>query len=334
VPNIIAIGASAGGVDALRQIVRPLPADLQAAIFVVMHISPLAPSVLPQILNDAGAMTAAAAVEGERIQPGRIYVAPSDHHMLIEPGVVRLTRGPRENRFRPAIDPLFRTVARAYGSRVLGIVLTGLLGDGAVGLQVIKSERGRTMVQEPGDAMFSSMPLTAMRSTSVDFVLPAAEMPARIVDLVREPWKDMEPARAGELARIDETPEGEKLKQDERVLGKPSAFSCPDCTGTLWELQDGDVLRFRCRVGHAYSADGVRAGYSDSVEAALWSAVRALEESAALERRLAEQASGRGSDAVAARFNDVAVGREQQAALIREMLLSGKKADEPEIYEA
>ncbi len=199
-PNIVVIGASAGGMEAIRQILRPLPADLQAAIFVVVHLSPAAPSKLPTILNRAGPLTAVAAVDGAPIQPSRVYVAPPDHHMLIEPGYIRLTRGPHENWLRPAIDPLFRTAARAYRSRVLGIVLSGMLGDGTAGLESVKSEGGKAIVQDPKEAQFGSMPLRAMRAVSVDFVLPAAEIGQKLLALVQEPWKDTVPARGRDVA--------------------------------------------------------------------------------------------------------------------------------------
>src|SRR5262249_37244138 len=151
------IGASAGGLDALREIVRPLPADFQAALFVVMHVSAESPSVLPNILAGVGKLNAVHPEDGEEIMPSHIYVAPPDHHMLIEPGKIRITHGPRENRHRPAIDPLFRTAARSYGQRVLGIVLSGNLEDGTVGLHIIKSEGGTTIVQDPNDATFPGM---------------------------------------------------------------------------------------------------------------------------------------------------------------------------------
>ena len=165
-PNIIVIGASAGGVQALREIVSPLPANFTAAIFVVMHVGANAPSVIPQILNGAGALPAEHASDGDRILPSRIYVAPPDRHLLIEPGRVRVTRGPRENRHRPAVDPLFRSAARSYGPRVLGIVLTGNLDDGTVGLHIIKSEGGIAIVQDPNEAAFPSMPRNAIRSVN------------------------------------------------------------------------------------------------------------------------------------------------------------------------
>lgn len=322
-PNIIVIGASAGGVNALRQIVRSLPEKLQAALFVVMHVPADSPSLLPDILSAAGALKAQHAKDGARILPSRIYVAPPDHHMLIEAGRIRLTRGPQENRHRPAVDPLFRTAARTYGPRVLGIVLSGNLDDGTIGLHVIKSEGGVTIVQDPDEAMFSSMPWNAIRSVKPDFILTADAIATKILELAVGPWK----AKAAAPQAGVRTPEGEKMREeeDERVGGKPSAFTCPDCNGTLWELEEGDLLHFRCRVGHAFSENGMHNGNSDAVEAALWSALRSLEESAALERRLAHQAALRNDPASAARFNEIASGREQQALTIRRMLLSEEK---------
>jgi two-component system, chemotaxis family, protein-glutamate methylesterase/glutaminase len=329
-PNIIVIGASAGGVEPLRQVVRALPPDLQAAIFIVMHVSPLNPSMLPSILRTPKGLKVSAAVDGASIAPGHVYVAQPDLHLLVEPGYIHLTRGPRENRHRPAIDPLFRSAARAYGPRVLGIVLTGMLDDGALGLHIIKAEGGIAIVQEPDEAMFDSMPLNAIKAANVDYVLKVADIPGKIVELVREPWQPVESARAKDILREFPRPEGEKMSEqyDERMNGKPSIFTCPDCSGTLWEVEDGDLLRFRCRVGHAFSPEAMRNGYTDSVEGALWSAVRILEESASLERRLAADAAARGDELTADRFSDVALGREEQAAMIRDMLMSKRSPEE------
>ena len=188
-PNIIVIGASAGGVDPLRAIIGPLPADLQAAIFVVMHISPWSPTVLPNILGLAARMRVSAAEEGRPIEPSNVYVAQPDLHLLVEPGYIHLTRDPRENRHRPAIDPLFRSAARSYGSRVLGIILTGMLNDGAQGLSIIKAEGGTTIVQDPEDALFESMPRNAIEASDVDYILKPVQIPQLIMKLVRCPWK-------------------------------------------------------------------------------------------------------------------------------------------------
>jgi len=334
VPNIVVIGASAGGIEVLRSIARSLPRDLQAAIFVVTHMASSTPSVLSKILRCPGGIRVSPAVDGEPIEPSRIYVATPDLHLLVEPGRVRLTRGPRENRQRPAVDPLFRTAAHAYGSRVLGIVLSGLLDDGALGLYIVKSEGGTAMVQDPNEAMFDSMPRKALAIVDVDYVLKAAEMPQVIEDLAKEPWRPVEPERARAVRRQVLGPEDERMSKadDEREMGKPSMFTCPDCSGTLWEVQEGDLTRFRCRVGHAFSPESMRDGYRDDIEGALWTAVRTLEESAAFERKLASLASDRADEKTANRFLDVAASREQQAEIIRELLMkkdeSGREAKE------
>lgn len=328
--NIIVIGASAGGLEPLRSIIGKLPANLQAALFVVMHLSPTAPSVLSNILRPRGGIDVQAAVDQEPIVPSRVYVAQPDLHLLIEPGYVRLTRGPRENRHRPAIDPLFRTAARAYGSRVLGIVLTGMGDDGSQGLQIIKSEGGTTIVQDPEEAMFPSMPNSAIKASAVDYVVRSAEIPKMIINLAKERWHDVTPSKAKDILAEHPRAEGEKLSEeyDERKMGKPSMYTCPDCSGTLWEVMEGDTLRFRCRVGHAFSPEAMRDGYSESVEGALWTAVRVLEESAALERRLAGDAASRGDQFTADRFADAATGREEQAAIIRDLLMSKENKEQ------
>jgi two-component system chemotaxis response regulator CheB len=330
VPNIIVVGASAGGLDPLRTILEPMPPDLQAAIFIVTHLSPLSPGLMPQILQKSTLLEVIAAEDGNPIVPGRVYVAPPDRHLLLEPGRTRLTRGPKENRQRPAIDVLFRTAARAYGARVAAVVLTGRMGDGTTGIHVIKHEGGVVIVQDPQDAEYPSMPESAMSTGLVDVVLPAREIPAKLVELVREPWEAIEPARSKSVSQESPKPEGEKMSQeeDEREKGKPSQFTCPDCNGTLWEYEDGDMFRFRCRVGHAYSGDGMRTGYNESVESALWSAVRSLEESAALEESLASKAEWRGDHHSAENFRQIAKDRQEQAAVIRSMLLSKNKPDE------
>src|SRR5262249_39934769 len=246
------------------------------------------------------------------------------------PGYVRVTRGPRENLHRPAIDPLFRSAARAYGPRVIGIVLTGMLDDGALGLHIVKSEGGIAIVQDPQEARFESMPRSAMKTVEVDYVLKITDMPKKIIELAREPWQAVEPSRAKDILREFPRPEGEKMSEqnDERMSGKPSMFTCPDCSGTLWEVQEGDLLRFRCRVGHAFSPESMRDGYTESIEGALWSAVRILEESASLERTLAADAGLPGDNLTAQRFSDIALGREEEAGIIRDMLMSKSNPEE------
>jgi two-component system chemotaxis response regulator CheB len=331
--DIIVVGASAGGVEALQVLMRGLPADLPAAVFVVLHMSADAPSLLPQILNRAGPLPVAAAVDNERIVPGRVYVAVPDRHLLIERGRVCLVRGPKENRARPSVDPLFRSAARDYGSRVIGVVLTGALDDGTSGLQAIKARGGLTVVQDPAEALYAGMPGSAAEHVAVDYCMPLTEIPALLARLAVEPAPDdaaypVAPNLDLEV-RIAES-DMEALDNGE-VPGTPSVFACPECHGTLWEIQDGNLLRFRCRVGHAYSAESMLAEHDDALEAALWSALRALEESVALAKRMAASAREHNHPLLVARYEQRAHAQEQHAWMLRGVLNGGKreKQDQP-----
>jgi two-component system chemotaxis response regulator CheB len=320
--DLIVVGASAGGVEALSTLVAGLPADLAATVCIVLHIPPTATSLLPMILGRAGPLPVSAAQDGAPLRQGQVYVAPPDHHLLIESGYLRVVRGPRENRSRPAIDPMFRTAARSYGPRVIGVVLTGALDDGTVGLRAIKERGGIAIVQDPADAYFPDMPRSALRNVAVDYRLPVAAMGAVLAVVAREPAPpDAAFPLSPELeieSRIAEREMGSM--EENQMLGIPSAFACPECHGTLWEVHDGDLVRYRCRVGHAYSAESMLAEHTDSLEAALWAALRALEESAALTRRLAIQAESHHQHRAAARFGARAAEREEHAAVLREVL--------------
>jgi two-component system chemotaxis response regulator CheB len=324
--DILVVGASAGGVEALSEMVRGLPSDLPAAVFVVLHVPAHATSVLPRILSHAGRLPAAHAGEGEPIRPGRLYVAPPDHHMLLRPGHVYLSRGPRENSHRPAVDPLFRTAARAYGVRVVGVLLSGALDDGTAGLAAIKRRGGTAVVQNPNEALFSGMPRSAIESVEVDHVVSLAEISPLLSRLTREPVKE-----EAEEPVSDEMEQETKMEafdlsafEDREHPGTPSMFGCPECGGTLWEMQEGELIRFRCRVGHAYSTDSLLAEQSEALEAALWSAFRALEESASLARRMAARARERAQPLSAARFAEQAKDAHERAALVRQLLLKGE----------
>lgn len=321
--DIIVVGASAGGVEALTQLVRDLPADLPAALFVVLHLPAQRTSVLPRILNRCGRLPASHPTDGEALRMGRIYVAPPNYHLLVKRGVVRVIRGPHENGHRPAVDPLFRTAARAYGPRVIGVILSGVLDDGTAGLLAIKNCGGTAIVQDPADAMYAGMPTSAIENVAIDHVLPAARIGDLLDRLAREP-ADEEGARAvsDEMERETEIEEMDRaaLQGNDRP-GTPSTFACPDCGGTLWELRDGEILRFRCRVGHAHSAHALLAAQSDTLDAALWTALRALEESASLARRLADRAAKRGHTQGRARFEQQAREAEDRATVIRNALL-------------
>ncbi len=317
--DIIVVGASAGGIETLRELVKALPADLPAAIFVAMHLAAGATSVLPELLRRAGKLPAAHAVHGQPIEQGRIYVAPPDHHLLLHRGHVRLGRGPRENRCRPAVDPLFRTAAHHFYTRVIGVVLSGNLDDGTAGLAAIKLRGGVAVVQDPGDALYPGMPSSAIANVEVDHIVPVAQMGALLSRLSREGAPQSPPPR--EMIEIEsDVAELNVEAETTQEIGVPSGFACPECGGTLYDLKEGQLQRFRCRVGHAYSSDSLVLEQVEAIEAALYSALRALEESVALARRLAERARGRDDAFAVGRFERRAAEAEGHAQRIKEIL--------------
>ena len=289
--DIVVIGASAGGVEALTRVVGGLPADFSAAVFVVLHLPPDAPSALPTILDRAGPLPAVAAEHSQPIQPGRIYVARPNRHLVLRRGHVALEAGPRENSARPAVDVLFRSAARAYGRRAVGVVLSGTLRDGALGLAAIKMRGGVTIVQDPAEALFGGMPESALRTTEVDYCLQTADIPKRLVELTQHAFEQepmpSESQQEPTLHAADE-PDGQFSP---KLPNAASGLTCPECHGSLWELEEAARFRFECRIGHTYSVDALLAEQGEAVEAALWAAVNSLQERAATFRRLAEGAS-------------------------------------------
>jgi two-component system, chemotaxis family, protein-glutamate methylesterase/glutaminase len=288
--HIVVIGTSAGGIEALRAVVAQLPADFAAPICVVMHVSPQSPGVLPEILRRAGTLPTMTAKNLQRLQPGQIYVAPPDCHLVVEPGRIRVTKGPRENRFRPAIDPLFRSAAQVFGPNAIGVILTGNLDDGVAGLWAIKKLGGVAVVQDPDEALFPSMPQHAVDHVSPDHVVPLAEIAPLLVRLTAAA-----PKETGEMAVPDHLNiEVNIAKEDNPVdaglqqIGEPSSFSCPDCHGVLLKLKQEGRIRFRCHTGHAYSISSLLAGISEGVEHSLWTAIRALEEGGIFMYEMAE----------------------------------------------
>jgi two-component system, chemotaxis family, protein-glutamate methylesterase/glutaminase len=320
--DIIVIGASAGGVEAISAVVAGLPRDLRAAILVVLHLS-RGRSVLPEILTRAGRLPALHPDDGDPLEYGRIYVARPDHHMTVEDRKIRIVHGPTENGSRPAVDPLFRSAARAYGPRVIGVVLTGALDDGTAGLAAVKEAGGIAIVQDPEEAFASSMPRSARAFVQVDHVLPLREIAALLASLTREPTE-----RSVELAgphvgamEPDLGEPGLALHETDRP-GKVSIFTCPECHGTLWEADERGIVRFRCRVGHVYSPESMLAAQTDSVDRALWVALRSLEERAALTHRLADRARLRKHTWVARAFDDRAEAADGHASVIRDLLVN------------
>jgi two-component system, chemotaxis family, protein-glutamate methylesterase/glutaminase len=336
--DIVVVGFSAGGIAPLTQLVGDIPSDFPASMFVVHHFPAQSISALPSILSRAGPLPATQPADGERIVPGRIYVARPDRHLLIRDGCVRVTTGPREHGHRPAIDPLFRSAARSYGPRVVGIILSGTLDDGTLGLLEIKEAGGLAVVQDPASAAYPGMPASAIEHVSVDHVVSPAELGPLLDRLVHgpppagapAPADPLEPAVVGTAAlRIGGPP------------GQPSGLVCPECGGVLWQSETGALVHFRCHVGHAYSAESLLTGQSDALERALWGAVRALEEKARLSRHLAELARARGLQRAHARYDGAADDAEQGSNMIRETLLKGPvrealeaPAELPELREA
>jgi two-component system chemotaxis response regulator CheB len=324
--DIVVIGASAGGVEALKTLVSALPADLPASLFVVLHRGD-SPSALVSLLSEWGPLTAVDATDGMRIEQRTIYMAPPDRHLLIEEGAVRVVRGPKENRHRPAIDPLFRSAAWAYGPRVTGVLLTGALYDGTAGLWAIRSCGGRVVVQDPHDAMFAGMPSNALDALDADDCVPLATMGALLDRLVREPaargTRSIMPRQVALENKMLGMP-GEGINEMDK-LGKVTPFTCPACHGALWEVDDEHVLRYRCHTGHGFTAGALDIEQDEAIEGVLFSAARALEERAAIARNIAARARGRDQKNVAATFEEKAKRAEQDAGSIHNLLLDKRK---------
>jgi two-component system, chemotaxis family, protein-glutamate methylesterase/glutaminase len=319
--DIVVIGASAGGTEALTELVRGLPADFPAAIFVVVHFPASASSVLPRILSRAGSLPAVHPDDGDAFRPGHIYVARPDCHLMVRDSRLSVRKGPRENNSRPAIDPLFRSAARSARQRVIGVVLSGNLDDGTAGLLSIKQHGGVAVVQAPETAHYPGMPRSAIDHVPVDYVLPIERMPALLVELTsgQPAAKELVPMDPDDSMSGDE----EELVDRQTQPGSPSTMTCPECHGSLWETREGALVHFRCRVGHAYTAESLLAHQADQLEAALWTALRSLEEHAALSRRLAVRASGRGHSHTASAFTEQAMDAEHHATTIRNVLSTG-----------
>jgi two-component system chemotaxis response regulator CheB len=327
--DIIVIGASAGGVETLTQLVSQLSSPFPAAIFIAIHFPSYGVSLLPSILSRAGSLPALHPVDGETIHPGNIYIAPPDHHLLVRQGHIQLSRGPRENGHRPAIDPLFRSAALSYGSRVIGIIMSGALDDGVAGLATVKACGGIAIAQDPSEALFNSMPCHAIETVKVDRVLRIHEIAAYLNQLNPKSTPE-DPAMADEIkTEADLVAQDKTAREQGEYPGSPFPVTCPDCGGVLWELHHNNLLRFRCHVGHVYSLDSLVAEQSDDVEQALWSSIRALEEKAALARRLAVQAKQSNRAMSAARFLERAEEAHRHANLIRRIAAGQPALREP-----
>ncbi|MBL1075018.1 chemotaxis protein CheB [Nocardia sp. 2] len=319
--DVIVVGASAGGVEALRDFVRGLPGDIEAAVLVVLHMPPRGVSALPAILGRAGPLPAVAGTSGTVLMPGRIYAAVPDHHLLVADGRIVLSHGPTENGHRPGVDALFRSAAVAWGSRVAGVVLSGSLDDGTAGLSLIRERGGVTAVQDPEEALYRSMPESAITNVPVDLVLPARELGAAMAKLLKARRELPAPAPLSDMDRLEaEIDAGEGISRNGVVaMTEPSGMSCPDCNGGLFSLPGGK--RFRCRVGHAWTAEALLVEQSVEVEKALWTALRALQEKQQLASRMYADARTRGDMRLAERYAEQQAEHAESVKVLRKLLV-------------
>jgi two-component system chemotaxis response regulator CheB len=313
--RVVGIAASAGGVEAIREVVRRLPEDFMGAVCVTLHIPATGRSLLAPILDRDSAMLAVLATDELPLRAGVIYVAPADHHLLVGRETVQLSRGPKENGTRPAADPMFRSLAESWGPCAVAVVLSGALDDGAAGAAAVSAAGGVVIVQDPRDALVPSMPASAIAADSPEHVVPATELAGALQQLLRERVPDPE---GGSTMSEPVQPE----PHPSRPAGPASAFTCPECSGALWELREGELVRYRCRVGHSYSEDAMVDAQASSVEAALWTALEVLEERGELLTRVADRMAGR-TPKTEARFRHGAQEALERATLIRRALLMG-----------
>jgi two-component system chemotaxis response regulator CheB len=320
--NIIVMGASAGGFNAIKCLMADLPADLPAAVFIVWHMSPDIQGILPEVINKLGGLPAAHGIDREPIRMNRVYVAPPDQHLLIEKDRVRLSKGPKENRFRPAVDPLFRSAAYTYGARVIGIVLSGGLDDGSAGLWTIKSRGGIALVQDPADAEVPSMPANALKAVAVDYQVPVSAMAPLLVKLA---------TTTVTLKSPPDMNENEKTKREVNIaLGANgldnnladfssfSSYTCPECHGVLSTLKDGELIRFRCHTGHAFSTDSLLAALTENIEENLWGAIRSIQESIFLLNYLGDHFAETNQPKLAAMYFKKAKEAEERMNLVKQ----------------
>lgn len=324
--NILAIGTSAGGVEALKFLARKFPHDFPASVLITIHLSSQFVSSLDKVLSQAGPLAAGFAIDGEPLGKSRIYIAPPERHLIVDANKLWLGMGPRENSARPAIDPMFRSAAVCCAARTIGVVLTGTLGDGASGLWVLKQCGGLTVVQDPSDASHPEMPKTALSRANPDHVSRLADLPALLARLVGQPAGEQRALPPGVKHEVDIARYGgshfESVNNIRHMdkIGRRSIVACPDCGGVTWEFDEGDLVRYRCHAGHAYTAEVLSLALDENVRRALASALRSLEERTALARSLEKQAMDRGRMMLAELWAERAQEYEQEANVIRSSL--------------
>jgi len=325
--RVIAIGGSAGSIDAIKALCGSLSADIPAAICIVVHVGARGRNLIAGIFGAKCALPVTTAVDGQRLEHGRIYVAAADHHLLVMDHTIRLGRGPRENLARPAIDPLLRSAGLSCGSRAIGVVLTGMLNDGASGLADLKRCGGVTVVQNPIEAREREMPLAALAASDVDYQTPIGELGALLKTLASEP-RDRAPAPPDDIRlEVDIAlgrPSGTDLMSE---LAQPVALSCPDCGGVLSQMRRGPPLRFRCQVGHGYTAEALSIRQEDSVDEAMRVALRIVEERAVLTKKMADEARRGGLRLSADSYESTSRQSRRHVETLREALRSGERTE-------
>jgi len=319
--RVIVVGGSTGAIAAVRKICANLPSDLPAAVFIVVHIGSQGQDLLADQLNKAGPLPAITAADGMVFEPGHIYVAPADSHLLVDAMAVRLGRGPRENMTRPAVDPLFRSAALSHGPEVIGLILTGMLNDGASGLAAVKECGGVTVVQNPADAEADEMPLGALEACDVDYRASVGDLAALLSELARSPAGPAMPTPRGLALEVDIALGRPCNTPILATIADPIAFSCPGCGGVLSVMKDQNPLRFRCQVGHGYTAKALAAEQECSTDEALRVALRIVEERATLAERMAKDDRLKGRTASAKMLDDRISELRGHAETIRETLI-------------
>ncbi|MGY1710581.1 chemotaxis protein CheB [Geodermatophilus sp. SYSU D00758] len=327
--DLVVVGASAGGVEALRDLLAGLPAGLPAAVLVALHMPAGGRSALASVLARASALPVRPAEDGRPLEPGTVTVAVPDRHLMVSDGHVALTRGPSENGHRPAVDVLFRSAAVAAGPRVVAVVLSGALDDGAAGMVAVRTRGGVGVVQHPDDAMYASMPAHALEAGGAEHSVPVAAMGALLARLVGEP-ADADPPAPSALMETETAMAGmdDRAMQADDRPGTPSGFGCPTCHGALFAIREGGMERYRCRVGHAWSPEALSVEQAHALEGALWMALRGLEERATLSAHMQERAAAQGHPHSAARFRRRHEEAQGAAALLRRLLSEGRLGGE------
>jgi two-component system chemotaxis response regulator CheB len=335
--RLVVIGASAGGLQPLQLLVAGLPADFPATVCIVVHIPAYVPSFLPEVLGRAGPLPVSAPVQGEPLLAGHIYCAPPDHHLLVEDGRFSVAKGPKENRVRPAVDPLFRSAAYSEGPNVIGVVLSGLLDDGTSGLWTVKRFGGRTVVQDPEDAEYDSMPKSAANQVEIDHTVAAEGLAALLIRLVAEPIGTEVQLDEGDRERVGVevsiASRAHAFRKGVMNFGKVTPQTCPECGGVLVQIKEGGFTRYRCHTGHAYSGDTLLVSVTEHIEDKLWITMRALEEASMLLENTGRELEANGQSRLAAAYLRRAQQMEDRTQLIFQNITENQALSDEQLME-